>query len=202
MLRPVLSEDHIRLQIKNTVVMHRVSYRSNEIRRPHSITVLRRYQLFILTTRSRAPANDKDSGQRYQEQLTYRKYEDGILQHFIKCLIKVLLKWNFLRWWVSFQYNLIQFGYSLRAQWTTTKLTGTSFWVTMPCSLLKVNRRFGGTYRLHLRSRISRVKNQRESMWQEEPRFYACFLLGLLFDPRCRRFSFATLDDSQRITRH
>jgi hypothetical protein len=30
----------------------------------------------------------------------------------------------------------------------------------MPCSLLEVNRRFGGTYRLHLQGRISRANYQ------------------------------------------
>jgi hypothetical protein len=35
------------------------------------------------------------------------------------------------------------------------------FWNTTPCSPLKVNRRFGGTYRLHLqREIISRTRNQ------------------------------------------
>jgi hypothetical protein len=39
-----------------------------------------------------------------------------------------------------------------------------NFWNIMPCSLLTVNRRFGGTYRLHLQgSRISQVRNQREA---------------------------------------
>jgi hypothetical protein len=41
------------------------------------------------------------------------------------------------------------------------------FWDITPCSPLKVNRRFGGTCRLHLQSRrISRTRNQRESRWQ------------------------------------
>jgi hypothetical protein len=40
-----------------------------------------------------------------------------------------------------------------------------------PCSPLKVNRRFGGTFRFHLQGRrISWVRNQPESMWQAEPR--------------------------------
>jgi hypothetical protein len=38
-----------------------------------------------------------------------------------------------------------------------------------PCSPLKANRRFGGTYRFHLQGqRISRARNQRESRWQAE----------------------------------
>jgi hypothetical protein len=41
------------------------------------------------------------------------------------------------------------------------------FWDITPCSLLKVNRRFGGTCRHHLQvRRIGRTRNQRESRWQ------------------------------------
>jgi hypothetical protein len=40
----------------------------------------------------------------------------------------------------------------------------TLFWDITPCNLLEVNRRFGGTYRLHLQNRISRARYQRESM--------------------------------------
>jgi hypothetical protein len=43
----------------------------------------------------------------------------------------------------------------------------TVFWDIIPCSPLKVNRRFGGTDRFHLEGcRISRTRNQRESRWQ------------------------------------
>jgi hypothetical protein len=41
-------------------------------------------------------------------------------------------------------------------------------WDITPYSLLKVNRRFGGTYRLHLQGRISRARYQREIRWQAE----------------------------------
>jgi hypothetical protein len=37
-----------------------------------------------------------------------------------------------------------------------------------PCSPLKVNRRFGGTYRLYLQGRINRARYQRESRLQAE----------------------------------
>jgi hypothetical protein len=55
------------------------------------------------------------------------------------------------------------------------------FFDITPCSLLKkVNRRFGGTYNLHLHIlRISGARNQRENMWQAEP---AGSLLGLFFE--------------------
>jgi hypothetical protein len=40
------------------------------------------------------------------------------------------------------------------------------FWDIKPCSLLKINRSFGETYRLYLQDRISRARNQRESRWR------------------------------------
>jgi hypothetical protein len=43
-------------------------------------------------------------------------------------------------------------------------LKSTVFWDITPCSPLKVNRRFGRTYRLHLQCR-SRARNQREIMF-------------------------------------
>jgi hypothetical protein len=53
---------------------------------------------------------------------------------------------------------------------TTDWLKSTVFWDIMPRSPLKVNRRFGGTHRLHLQSRrIGRARNQLESV--------ACHLL-------------------------
>jgi outer membrane biogenesis lipoprotein LolB len=43
------------------------------------------------------------------------------------------------------------------------------FWDMMPCSLLSCNRRFGGTYRLHLQGRRNHFsKNQQVSRWQAE----------------------------------
>jgi hypothetical protein len=53
-----------------------------------------------------------------------------------------------------------------------------------PCSPLKVNRRFGVTYRLHLQGRISRERYQHEIRWEAglSPAS-AGYLLGLLFDP-------------------
>jgi hypothetical protein len=54
----------------------------------------------------------------------------------------------------------------------------------MPCSLLKVNGRFGGIYRLHLQNqRISRARNQREGRWQADPSSEpdsACHLFSLV----------------------
>jgi hypothetical protein len=55
----------------------------------------------------------------------------------------------------------------------------TVFWHITPCSPLKVNRRLGGIYRLHLQGpRISRARNKHESRWQA-----VGFLLGLFLNP-------------------
>jgi hypothetical protein len=45
---------------------------------------------------------------------------------------------------------------------TAVVMKSTIFWDIMPCSLLKVNRRFGGTYRLHNHGRIGPAIYQRE----------------------------------------
>jgi hypothetical protein len=55
------------------------------------------------------------------------------------------------------------------------------FWDITLCSPLKVNRRFGGTYRLHLQGRnISWARNQEALL---ATCFHVGFLLGLFFDP-------------------
>jgi hypothetical protein len=58
---------------------------------------------------------------------------------------------------------------------TAVVMKSTIFWDIPPSSLLKVNRRFGGTYRLHLQGqRTSLARNQRESRWEAEPsRWYS-----------------------------
>jgi hypothetical protein len=49
---------------------------------------------------------------------------------------------------------------------TVTALKSISFWNVTPCSLLSCNRRFGGTYRLHLQGRRNNFsKNQQASKW-------------------------------------
>jgi hypothetical protein len=53
---------------------------------------------------------------------------------------------------------------------TAVVMKSTIFWDITPCSPLRVNRRFGGTYCLRFQGgRISRERNQRESRWQAEP---------------------------------
>jgi hypothetical protein len=51
---------------------------------------------------------------------------------------------------------------------TRMVMKSTIFWDTTPCSLLKVNRRFDRTYRLHPQVRINRARYQRETRWQVE----------------------------------
>jgi hypothetical protein len=53
---------------------------------------------------------------------------------------------------------------------TAVVMKSSIFWDVTPCSLLEVNRRFGGTCRLRLQCRrISQAKSQRGSRWQAEP---------------------------------
>jgi hypothetical protein len=50
---------------------------------------------------------------------------------------------------------------------TAVIMKSTVFWDIMLCSPLKVNRRFGGKYRLKFQARrIGRGRNARESKWQ------------------------------------
>jgi hypothetical protein len=51
---------------------------------------------------------------------------------------------------------------------TAVVMENTVLWDITPCSPLKVNRRFGGAYRLHLQGRISRARYQRESIWHSD----------------------------------
>jgi hypothetical protein len=59
---------------------------------------------------------------------------------------------------------------------TAVVMKSTIFWDIMSCSPLKVNRRFGGTYRLNF-------QGQRISRALLATCFHAGFLRGLFFDP-------------------
>jgi hypothetical protein len=62
---------------------------------------------------------------------------------------------------------------------TAVVMKSTIFWDITPCSPLKFNRRFGGTYRLHLQGRrISQAINQRESKWQVESQIQGVLIEG------------------------
>jgi hypothetical protein len=51
----------------------------------------------------------------------------------------------------------------------------TIFWDITPCNPLRVNRRFGGIYRLYLQGRkVSRARAQRESRWKPDPMEAIC----------------------------
>jgi hypothetical protein len=61
---------------------------------------------------------------------------------------------------------------------TAVVMKSTAFWDITQCSLLKVNRRFGGTYCLHLQGRkLSWARKQHDSRWLLPS------LLSLFFDP-------------------
>jgi hypothetical protein len=78
-------------------------------------------------------------------------------------------------------------------------LKSTIFFDITPYSPLKVNRRFGGTYRLHLQSRrISRAKNQREIRCQAELASCSAYSSTMKMEAI---FSSETSGDFQRTTR-
>jgi hypothetical protein len=54
-------------------------------------------------------------------------------------------------------------------------MKSTIFWDITPCSLLSVNRSFGGTYRLHLQSRKNKLN--------QPPAFTLVSCSGYFFDP-------------------
>jgi hypothetical protein len=63
---------------------------------------------------------------------------------------------------------------------TAVLMNSSSFWDITPYSLLKVNRRFGRIYHLHLQGwNVSRARNKRTCYV-----FHAGFLFGLLFNPK------------------
>jgi hypothetical protein len=73
------------------------------------------------------------------------------------------------------------------------------FWDITPCSAFKVNRRFGGTYRLHLQGRkISGARNRRESRWKAELCFPPVYFSIMKMEAT---LSSETSADFQRTTR-
>jgi hypothetical protein len=67
---------------------------------------------------------------------------------------------------------------------TAVVMKCTVFWDTTPCSPLKINRRFGGIYHLHLQGRkISRARNRRESRnndFTDNTRVFSCLFIFVL----------------------
>jgi hypothetical protein len=82
-------------------------------------------------------------------------------------------------------------------------LTAVASWDITPCSPLKVNTCFGARSRLHLQGRrISRARNQRESMWQAEPAFTLVSCSDYSSTLKMEAiYSSETLVDFQRTTR-
>jgi hypothetical protein len=76
----------------------------------------------------------------------------------------------------SFDRNRVLVGYEVL---TAVVIKNYIFWDITPCSLLKVNRCFGGTCRLHLqRRKISQPRNQHEASSKQN-----WFLTWFIFDP-------------------
>jgi hypothetical protein len=61
-----------------------------------------------------------------------------------------ILRWQWLRLALSKGPNWIRVGFEV---FTAVIMKTIIFWDVTPCSLLRCNRRFGGTYRLHLQGR-------------------------------------------------
>jgi hypothetical protein len=66
-------------------------------------------------------------------------------------------------------FKEIKFFYVGSEVLTAVVIRSSIFWDIRPYSPLKVNRRFGGTCRLHFQGRkISQARNHLESRWQAE----------------------------------
>jgi hypothetical protein len=91
---------------------------------------------------------------------------------------------NFLRKLMQFHLSYTQSRNDTMQEYIFRRdfsLKKTTFWYMTPCSLLKVNLRFGEIYRLHLHGRrISRVRYQRATC------FDAGILFGLFLEPEHR----------------
>jgi hypothetical protein len=82
---------------------------------------------------------------------------------------------------------------------TSVVMKSTIFGDITPCSPLKVNRRFRGTFRLHLQGRrISRGRSQRERWQVETLVFCSAYFSTLKMEAIC---SSETSVDTQRTTR-
>jgi hypothetical protein len=69
---------------------------------------------------------------------------------------------------------------------TRTNSKNSIFWDITPCSLLKVNRCFGGTFRPHHQVRnINQTRTQRESRWQAELVSYLAYSSILKMEAIC-----------------
>jgi hypothetical protein len=68
------------------------------------------------------------------------------------------------------------------------------------CNPLKISRRFGETYRLHLQGRrISRTRNQGERRWQAELKSFTNLLAGLSLNSPFDTRDWFSLTDSGSV---
>jgi hypothetical protein len=76
--------------------------------------------------------------------------------------------------------TLCKANYSRFDVLTTVGMKRSIFWDIMSCSPLNVNRRFGGTCRIHFQG-LRTIQASKQAMLSTY--FHVCFLLGLFFDP-------------------
>jgi hypothetical protein len=102
-----------------------------------------------------------------------------------QCLRTTIIIFGSTQRWVVTSMNQL---YTWEMKEHKLEVKSTVFWDIKPCGPLKVNRCFGGTYRLHFQGRrMNRARNQRETRWQAE--FSRSFLARLILRPwRWRRY--------------
>jgi hypothetical protein len=66
---------------------------------------------------------------------------------------------------------------------TAVTMKSSIFWYITPCCSVKVNQRFGVTYRFHLQGRRIRQAIDQHELGRKQSMIHAGFLLGLHFDP-------------------
>jgi hypothetical protein len=87
--------------------------------------------------------------------LHYPLRERVIVVHLIQCCTFSKQTWALLSVNIQFRFEVL----------TAVFMKNAIFWDITPCIPLKINRRFGGTYRLHLQGpRINRARNQKSEL--------------------------------------
>jgi hypothetical protein len=87
--------------------------------------------------------------------------------------------WNMNCCYIVYQKKFIYVGVEV---FTAVVMESIIFWVMMSCSPSSFNRRFGGTYRLHLQGRRNKFnKNQLGSRWHSACHLLASWFLSSLF---------------------
>jgi hypothetical protein len=83
------------------------------------------------------------------------------------------LKLAIIRWSKKCSGNIKYVGFDVLSALVMKSII---LWDMMPCSPLSFNRRFGGTYHLHLQGRRTNFSKKQASRWQA-----ACFLVFAVF---------------------